>query len=59
MELVKGQKSINLITLKEAIRKLDNDLNDLKSFSIARFILKDQEFAETDKILEAFGFTAE
>lgn len=56
MGLVKGQKSINLIALKDALKKLDDELGDIKAFSIARFIIKEQEFAEIDKILEAFGY---
>ena len=59
MGLRKGEKSIDLVILKTALKKIDSNLSDVKAFSIARFIMRNKEFTETDKILTDLGFNVD
>ena len=56
MRLTKETKAINVITLKDAILKLDSNLGETKAKSVAEYIMKNREYVSATEVLEDLGY---
>jgi len=56
MGLSKEVRAINVITLKEALKKIESSLNENRASSVANYIMKDREYVSATEILEDLGY---
>ena len=54
--LNKDNKAVNVITLKEAIKRIDPALSDHQANSVSIYIMKEREYVSAIEILEDLGY---